>query len=296
VISRPGGRGYVSSFNDGNADFSVVETREAAYDDLATLTDTLRDQDALIEAFNTSATVHQGTIVRAALAAGIKHLITSEFGLDTFHPNAAQLPVSEAKLQAQRALNEELQHAVANGNPAPLAWTAIFVGSWYDWLIQTGQSWLSPATRTITRIGSGKQRVSMSRIAVNGEAVVAVLRNTENFRNRPAYFASHTITMDELIALVEEVSEDTEKPWKVIDVPDVEALKSEGDSLWNEDTKKGVENRLHTQAFLTLAAVAIFDENNKYGADFGEKLEPNWNEGHEKLKDALRLLIKETAG
>jgi hypothetical protein len=42
--------------------------------------------------------------------------------------------------------------------------------------------------------------------------------------------------------------------------------------------------------------VAIFDENNKYGADFGEKLEPNWNEGREKLKDALRLLIKETAG
>jgi hypothetical protein len=293
IIARPGGRSYTPPVTNSSTDTQAIQHKEAAYDDIAALTAALHDQDALIEAFHTNGAVHQRTIVRAALAAGVKHLITSEFGLDTFHANAGHMPISTVKIEAQRVLEEELQLAVKDGNAAPLAWTAIFVGIWYDWGIRTGGSWVDPPTRTIRRLGSGNQKVSMSRIAVNGEAVVTVLRKPELFRNRPAYFASHTVSINELIALVREVSEDTDKGWTVVDVPSVDAVKSAGLHLWETDGENGVQDQLHTQAFMTLAAAALYDENNTFGADFGKNLEAGWDEGREKLKDNLKLLIEE---
>ncbi|KAF2194386.1 NAD(P)-binding protein [Zopfia rhizophila CBS 207.26] len=288
VISRPGSRGYT-------AGAKVVTTVEAAYDDISGLIAALCDHDALVEIFNPAATVHQRTIVRAALAAGIKHLITNEFGLDTFHPNITDLVSARFKVEAQRALEDELQTAITIGKPGTLSWTGIFSGVWYDWAIQEGKFWVNPATRTITRFGSGDQRTSISRAALNGEAVVAVLREPERFRNRPAYFASHTVTTNELIALVKEVSGDSEKSWNVADIPDMEAFKREAIRLWDEDTEKGVEDRLHSPAFVMLSTAAVFDEKNHFGADLGGKLEPGWDEGLEILKDQLRQLIKEAA-
>lgn len=209
LITRPAGRGY-------NTNSKAATTKEAAYDSVSSLTAALRGQDALVEIFNPAATVHQRTIVRAALAAGIKHLITNEFGLDTFHPNITKLPSAEAKVQAQsvleEVLEEELQTAIASDKPAPLSWTGVFSGVWYDWAIREGKLWVDPGTRTIMRLGSGDQKTSISRIALNGEAVVAILREPERFRKRPAYFASHTVTTNELITLVKEIEKYPEKP------------------------------------------------------------------------------------
>jgi nucleoside-diphosphate-sugar epimerase len=229
--------------------------------------------------------------VRAALAAGVRHLVTSEFGLNTFHPNAAELPVLAAKLAAQRALEAELQDAAAAGKSV-LTWTAIFTGAWYDWALARGIFWIDPTARSITRAGSGDQRVSFTRVAVNGEAVVAVLREPERFANRPAYFASHTVSMNKLIEMVGEIDDGGEK-WKVVDVPDVEAIRKEGVRLWEKDRREGVDEMLHTLAFRNLAIAATFDEENRFGADFGEKVEAGWDEGSEKLKENLKRLIEE---
>jgi hypothetical protein len=290
VIARPGGHNYTNE----SVGSKVVKVVEAAYSDITSLTAALRHQDALIEAFNPAAAVHQHIIVRAALAAGVKHLVTNEFGFDSFHRNAAELPVSHSKIEAQRVLEEELRNAVVNGEPPALAWTAIITSTWYDFAIRAGWFWLNPAKWEITRFGSGNQRTSISRLARNGEAVVAVLRELERFRNRPVYVASHSVTTNELIELAKEVSEDSERPWNVIDVPDLDPFKKQAMALWEEDRKKGV-GWLHTQAFMMLGIVVLFDEDNHFGADFGEKLEPGWDEGREQLKENLRKLIKEVS-
>ncbi|TAQ89265.1 hypothetical protein B7494_g2402 [Chlorociboria aeruginascens] len=291
VITRPGGHGYTAP-----ADYSsgpqAVRIKEASYDDGPGLIAALNGQDALIEAFNRAALVHQRTIVRAALAAGIKHLITNEFGLDTFNLNVAEYPPGQPKAYAQRVLEEELHTAA---EPVSLTWTGIINGVWYDFVIPAGLFWMNTTTRTITRYGSGDQKTSTSRMAVNGEAVVAVLREPERFRNRPAYFAGHTVTTNELIALVHEISEGSMKSWDIVDIPDVEAAKNEGIRLWNEDTKKGVEDRANTEAYAILVTAAIFDEKNSFGTYFGEKAEPGWDEGREKFKDHLKQLITPAA-
>lgn len=273
----------------------MVKVIEAAYSDIASLTAALHHQDALIEAFNPAAAVHQHTIVRAALSAGVKHLVTNEFGFDSFHHNAADLPVSDSKVEAQRVLEEELRNSVVvDGELSPLAWTAIITSTWYDFAIREGWFWLNRNKREITRFGSGNQRTSISRMALNGEAVVAVLREPERFRDRPVYIASHSVTTNELIDLAKEVSEDPDTHWNVVDVPDLDSFKKQGMALWDEDRKKGV-GWLNTQAFMMLGISVLFDENNHFGADFREKLEPGWDEGREQLKENLRKLIKEVS-
>ncbi|KAE9375215.1 NAD(P)-binding protein [Stipitochalara longipes BDJ] len=284
VISRPGGHGYTGT------SAKAVKVIEAAYDDLAALTAAFRDHDALVEAFNPAATAHKHTIVQAALAAEVTHLVTNEFGHDSFHRNGAELPVSASKIEAQRVLEEELRKATVDGKAAPLAWTAIITSTWYDFAIRKGFFPLNPATRTITRFGSGNQRTSITRAALVGKAVVAVLREPERFQNRPVYVASHTITTNELITLAKEIA--PEKSWNVVDISDLEAFKQQGLHLWSEDRKNG-EGWLHTQAFMMLSAVLVFDEHNRYGADFGEKLEPGWGESREEFKDHLKQLIEE---
>lgn len=287
TIGRPGGR----AAQQGR--FKNVTAREAALDDEDGLTAILQGQDALVGALNPAATTYQRTIVRAALSAGIKHFITNEFGTDTFHPNMSSLPAGQAKAEAQRVLEEELEAAAVGGKKALFSWTGIFTGPWFDWSIKMGIFWINPTTRTITRNGSGDQKVSVSRAALTGEAVVVVLQNPKQFHNRPAYFANHTVSTNELITLVNKISNEPERPWNIVEVPDVESVRLEGVRQWHEDRKNGVEDWLHSQAFGTLIGASFFDEENRFGADFSSKAEPGFDEGHEKLKEQLKELIKE---
>lgn len=120
--------------------------------------------------------------------------------------------------------------------------------------------------------------------------MVAALREQERFRNRAVYVASYTVTVNELIELAEEIA--PEKTWNVVDIPDLEVFKQQGLQLWDEDRKRGV-GWLHSQAFMMLSAVSLFDENNRYGANFGEKLESRCEETGEEFKGHLKQLIEE---
>jgi hypothetical protein len=242
----------------------------------------LQGHDALIEAFNPAAAAMQHVIVQAAIDAGIMHLITPDFSCDTFNPNMPELMVFEPKIQAQA----ELESLVAASNGA-LSWTAVIVGPWYDWATDAGQFWIDKKKRTISRFGSGQQRYSMSRYLATGDATVAVLEHPERYRNRPAYFANHTISTNQLIAIIEELGLEG---WTVVDVPISDFL-SKGKELWDQDTEEGVQARMNTPAYLMLATVSLVDENNRYGADFGDKVESGWDEGEETLKENLRKLL-----
>ncbi|KAH6866256.1 hypothetical protein B0T10DRAFT_502680 [Thelonectria olida] len=272
-IARPGARPHL---------YTGVVAKTALYDDLPALTTALQGQHAVVEAFNPAAAVHQGTIVQAALAAGVTHLITPDFSSDTFNPHAHELLIFEPKRQAQ----QELEELVASSERA-LAWTAIIVGGLYDWGIETGRFWVDRKARTITRFGSGDQKYSMSRLALTGDAVVTVLANPAQYCNKPAYFASHTVSTNQLAAIIQE---SCGGGWKVIDRP-LDGFVGEGRELWEQDTVEGVKDRLNTQAYQMLGSAALFDEFNRYGADFGDKAEPGWDEGQEALRDNLKRLL-----
>ncbi|KAJ3535427.1 hypothetical protein NM208_g7138 [Fusarium decemcellulare] len=256
--------------------------KTANYTDEDSLVAAFEGQDALIEAFNPAAAAHQSLIVQAALEAGVKHIMTPDFSSDTFHPRAGEVLVFEPKIVAQR----ELERIVAASGDS-LSWTAIVIGPWYDWGIEQGMLWINKSSRTITRFGSGNQKLSMSRFGLAAEATIAVLKDPQRFANRPAYFASHTLSTNQLIKYTQEVAPGN---W-TIDDASVEELRATGRKLWDEDTTNGVTNRLSSRAYPMLATAALFDEDNSYGADFGDKLEDGWDEGDAALKENLKRLL-----
>lgn len=274
AITRPN-----SSISIAHAD---VQIAVAAYDDVIAVTAALQGQDAVIEAFNPSAAAYQSIIVQAAIKAGVARIITPDFSSDTFSPYVDEVLIFGPKRKAQQEL--ELQ---AKNSAGALTWTAIIVGGWYDWGIQHGVFWINKTDRTITRFGSGNQKYAISRLEFVGKAVVEVLSNPGKYENRPAYFASHTVTTNQLIELVKEVGGED---WKVIDMS-LDGFIDHGKQLWEQDTANGVENRMVTQAYAMLGTAALFDEGNRYNGDFGDKLERGWDEGEDVLKDNLRRLL-----
>ena len=260
-----------------------VIKKSASYDDVADLTSALAGQDALVEAFNPAAATNQRAIVKAAIAAGVAHLITPDFSSDTFNPYADELLIFEPKRNAQRDLEAEV---LASG---AITWTAIIVGAWYDWAIENKQFWIDRDSRSIMRFGSGNQKCSISRLELCGRALAAVLQSPERYRNRPAYFASHTVSTNELVDILGEITTDGRK-WDVIDVP-LDGFLEKAREAWHQDTRDGLTDRLNSSAYRMLGTAAIFEQSNRYSADFGDKLEPGWDEGREALKMDLRSLL-----
>ncbi|KAK1470505.1 hypothetical protein CCUS01_06270 [Colletotrichum cuscutae] len=259
-----------------------VHVRSSDYSNIEALTQALGGQDAVVEAFNPAAASYQANILQAASATGVRHIITPDFSGNTFHPNAKDALIFGPKLTAQR----ELERVVAESNGS-LSWTAIITGPWYDWTIERGIFWINKERRTITRYGSGDQKCSISRRALNGEALVAVLSNPERYQNRAAYFASHSVSTNYLIALVEDLGLEG---WETVDVP-FDGFADEARALWREDTEKGVEDRLNSRAYAALSTVALLDEDNKYGSNFEDQVESGWDEGERALKDSLNRLL-----
>lgn len=247
------------------------------------MTAALQGHEVLVEAFNPAGASNQDLILQAALAAGIERVITPDFSGDLFNPNIDEVIIFEPKTRAKPGLEKFIE--ATNGK---MSWTAIITGLWYDWSIERGIFWINKESHTITRFGSGNQKVSISRHALCGEALVAVLEAPEKYRNRPAYFAGHTVSTNHIIDLMKEIGFGD---WKIAEVP-FDTFFDEARNLWQEDTDKGVENRLQTKAYPMLATVSFMDETNRYGADFGDKVEPGWDEGDAALKENLLKLFK----
>jgi hypothetical protein len=167
-----------------------------------------------------------------------------------------------------------------------MSWTLVrmTIADYFCAAIPRGSFWVNAKDRKVTLFGSGNQRVSMSRLDIVGRATV--LSNPESYENRPVYFADYTLSTNELLVLLEEVV----PGWKVENVP-VESLLSRALQNWDEDSVKGVEGRLNSTAYMMLGTYGIFEEGNRYGADFGGKVEKGWEQGNVQLKQELVSLL-----
>lgn len=53
----------------------------------------------------------------------------------------------------------------------------------------------------------------------------------------------------------------------------------------------GVEDRLNSRADQMLGTYGVFEEGDRYGSDFGGKVEVGWEKGLDELKEELKGLI-----
>lgn len=186
---------------------------------LSELIAAFKGQDAVISALSTTpVTRDEGTsglayrLIEAALAAGVKRFIPSEFGANNLDPRPRGLvPVYDRK----GAMLEYLIAACSSpANTYGMTWTSISCGSWLDWALDPKASGdflgIDVAKRTAQVYDSGRSRFAVTTSHNTGLAVAKALLNAGITANKQVFLSDFTSST---LSVIEELERQTGQKW-----------------------------------------------------------------------------------
>ena len=218
VIGASGnlGRPIISELLKGGYNVTAL-TREGRPDDSqanSTLrtdysTESLRKefqgQDAVVSATSTFSTDQQNRLIDAAIAAGVKRFLPSDYGFDTSDIEVVNLvPPASGKVDTIAYLRAKEDQG--------LSWTSVSCGALFDWALrQPGHlGWNIPA-RTATIFDGGDVPLEFTNLEQVGRAVAAVLspKHYDSTANTYVYINSFTITQNQILGHLERLTGET---------------------------------------------------------------------------------------
>ncbi|KAK0118458.1 hypothetical protein ONS95_012743 [Cadophora gregata] len=203
-----------------------VKVHRTDYDSASSLADALTSQDAVVSTIATAALGQQLKIIDAAVKAGVKRFIPSEFGVNTQKVTGNIAKILGAKLAAQ----EQLKKAAAE-NPN-FSWTGISTSMFFDWGLRVGSLGFSVKDQTATIFDSGNEPFTGTNLPTIGLAVASVLKNADTTANRYIDVASFVTTQNAILAVFQE---ETGKKWTVINKKTSESEKIADEKLAKRD-------------------------------------------------------------
>lgn len=227
------------------ADLSSVEAVTAAF----------KGQDAVVSTVGTLGIAGQKVFIDAAVAAGVKRFLPSEFGCDLNNPQVASLPVFKYKIATQKALKEA-------ATATPLTYTLVYNNALLDWGLKLGLllDWKEGKPKFFD---GGDTVFSATTLASVGQAVVGVLSHYEETKNRFVYARDIDITQKKLLELAKRAV--PEKKWEepiVVNTADLE--KSSNESLAKgEVTQQVMVNYLMRALFAREYGPSFKKDDNK---------------------------------
>jgi hypothetical protein len=149
-------------------------------------------------------TREQASIIDAAVAAGVKRFIPSEYGIDTSIPEVATLvPPTQGKQETIKYLRTK--------ESSGLSWTAICVGAFFDWTFQRAGllGWNLPARKAVIFDG-GNDEFEATNLEQIGRTIAAVLmpENLEDTKNKYIYVNSFSVTQNRILGILERLTGD----------------------------------------------------------------------------------------
>ncbi|KAI9663108.1 MAG: hypothetical protein M1821_008156 [Bathelium mastoideum] len=171
--------------------------------DMTSLVKIFQGYDAVVSVVATFSTDQQNIIIDAAVHAGVKRFLPSEYGIDTSLPQLAEY-VSFAKGKQDTVAYLKTKEGTQ------LSWSALCVGAFFDWVLKIGgglMGWDIPARRA-TVFDSGDQPYEATNMRQIGRAVAGILKHPEGTKNRYVYVNSFTVTQNQVITAVEKASGD----------------------------------------------------------------------------------------
>ncbi|RSM02889.1 hypothetical protein CEP52_007707 [Fusarium oligoseptatum] len=218
VLKRAGSE---STFPEG------TEVVEVDYSSVDSLTAALKGQDAVVSTLTTLAAGAQETLIDAAVAAGVKRFIPSEFGSNLDIPSVRALPLFGAKV----AVQEKLKALAAEGK---ISYTFVYNSVFLDWA---------------TLIDGGNSEFSTTSLDSVADAVVGVVSHPEETKNRVVYIQDAVLTQKKVLELAQKANPD--KTWTV-----KEAVLDDLINIANERLAKGL---LDWETFGAYLYRAIYD-------------------------------------
>ncbi|KAI0544808.1 hypothetical protein F4679DRAFT_511334 [Xylaria curta] len=188
-----------------------VASKAVDYTSVESLTSALQGQDALVSVIATVAVAGQRPLVDAAVAAGVRRIIPSEFGINTRFLGKEPIgAILQGKIQTLNYIHEKSKQ-----NPS-FTWTGISTGLFFDWGLPHGSIGLDKATKTATIYDSGDEPYQASNLPHIGKAIAAVLKNPEQTVNRYISIASFNPTQNQVLEITEKI---TGEKWTVNRLP-----------------------------------------------------------------------------
>ncbi|PNS19236.1 hypothetical protein CAC42_2413 [Sphaceloma murrayae] len=158
--------------------------------DNASVTAALKGVDAFVSVVGNSAFGQQSALIDAAIAAGVKFFIPSEFGSNTENAKTAALPVFGAKIQTQKYLEEKKDK---------IGYAFINNGAFLDWGIKN--NFILNISGGVNRVyDGGDVQWSGTNLSDIGKAVAGVLKNTDKYNGKFVHINTTVTSQNKLLA------------------------------------------------------------------------------------------------
>jgi len=136
----------------------------------------------------------QMAVVDAAVAAGVSHIIPSNFGGDIVsHRN----PAMEFKIRVE----EYLQKLSSEGK---ISYTAIATGIFFNWALTIGFLGIDLVNKKAVLLNDGNLKINVTNLSSIAETVVTVLSKPDLVKNRLALIHDMFISQNDVLKVVEE--------------------------------------------------------------------------------------------
>jgi nucleoside-diphosphate-sugar epimerase len=171
---------------------------------LPSLVEALRGQHAVVSTISTYSLAQQAVLIDAAVEAGVKRFLPSEYGVDSAIPEFGDLGIEPGKVK------QDTVAYLRTKEHRGLTWSALIVGAFFDWSFNAfpGLLGFNIPSRRITLYDGGDVPFEATNLAQIGRAVAAILsdKHLEGTTNQYVYVNSCTVTQNQLLKMFEEVS------------------------------------------------------------------------------------------
>jgi len=193
------------------ADVKVVKVD---YTNPESLAAALAGQDALVSAVASLAVPSQRLLIDAAVKAGVKRIIPSEFGCDLKNHQTRTLPVFASKVQIEEYLDE----LAVKGESS---YTLVYTGPFLDWGLRNGM-FLNFKERKAEIYDGGDQIISTSRLSTAGKAVRRILTHPRETADRAVFVKDIDVSQNQLLKLAQALTPGKEWEVKQVNTADLE--------------------------------------------------------------------------
>lgn len=180
----------------------------ADYNDKTSLVNALKGQHAVVSTVSVEAILGQKLIIDAAIQAGVRRFIPSDFGSLTTDPAASHLPHHVPMVEIQNYLQSKSDQ---------IEYTIFSIGAFTEFLVNYGVAF-DFEHKTAQVWGDGTTRISTTSLNGAARAIVGALKNPELTKNTNLHVHELAVTQSQLLSLAKKFSQQAE--WTITKVDD----------------------------------------------------------------------------
>jgi len=200
----------VTSSNVDDPKFANIKSRgvkvvQVDLDDKQSLVNAFKGYDVIISVIGVPGFLKQILFIDAAVEAGVKHFVPSEFGADIFDPTVLNVGVLDPKRKVE-------EHLFAYAKQGNITYTIFNTGVFFDWALKTGFIDFDLKTQEVVLYNEGKHPFVSTNVEEIGKFVVAALKRPDLSINKQLRLGTLFVSQQEILQSLEKA---TGKKWTI---------------------------------------------------------------------------------